>query len=205
MSNSNGSNNLWSKVKSGTKSLSSSIQHLAVKTEHDGDTPTSTLVHKALVKHYSIQEPFQGFPAWLGHTADKPDEKAASSARKQKLTSPFSTNRHSGGADKASQSQAHLQAQDPLSVDNSSSVPQRRTPGSSAFRGIVASSNTNVSSQASSTSATPSHSFMNDSTAGTAPRPSISGQPNRYDSVSSRLMQSRLRMNRINSSSNMDA
>ncbi|QEU59524.1 Mso1 [Kluyveromyces lactis] len=199
MSNSNGSGNLWSKVKSGTKSLSSSIQHLAVKTEHDGDTPNSTLVHKALVKYYSSQEPFQGFPAWLGHTGDRPEEKLSGSV-KQKITGPFSSsNRHSSGAEKVSQSET------PVSTEESRSVPQRRTPGSSAFRGLVSSSNSNVTSQASSTLSNASHNFMSEPSSGTAPRPTVSTQSSKYDSVSSRLMQSRLRMNRINSSSNLDA
>lgn len=72
--NNQGSGNLWSKFRTSTKSLSSSLSHLSIKTEADGDTPTSTLVHKALVKYYKNQQPFTGFPGWLGHKEDLPDE-----------------------------------------------------------------------------------------------------------------------------------
>lgn len=61
------SDDLWSKLKNSTKQLTS-------KTERDGDTITTTLVHEALVRYYKKQEPFQGFPGWLGHKEDLPDE-----------------------------------------------------------------------------------------------------------------------------------
>lgn len=63
----NESDDLWSKFKSTTKQLSS-------KTEKDGDSITSTVVHEALVRYYKKLEPFQGFPGWLGHKEDLPDE-----------------------------------------------------------------------------------------------------------------------------------
>ena len=64
----------WGKVKTSTKSLSSSLSHLTEKTETDGDTEDSTVVHKALVKFYESQDPFLGFPAWLGEKENLPDE-----------------------------------------------------------------------------------------------------------------------------------
>ncbi|SCW00271.1 LAFE_0C00474g1_1 [Lachancea fermentati] len=73
---------LWSKFKSSTKSLSTSLSQLSLKQERDGDSPNTTMVHKALVKFYSSQEPFQGFPEWLGHKEDLPDEQKV--LRKQK-------------------------------------------------------------------------------------------------------------------------
>ncbi|KAG0671785.1 hypothetical protein C6P45_005050 [Maudiozyma exigua] len=68
------SGNFWNKFKTSTKSISSSFSHLSIKAETDGDSPTSTIVHKALVKYYKNQEPFTGFPSWLGHKEDLPDE-----------------------------------------------------------------------------------------------------------------------------------
>ncbi|SCU92235.1 LADA_0F15302g1_1 [Lachancea dasiensis] len=72
----------WSKVKSSTKSISSSLSQLSIKQERDGDTPTTTVVHKALVKFYTHREPFEGFPDWLGHKEELPDEQKV--LRKQK-------------------------------------------------------------------------------------------------------------------------
>lgn len=68
------SGGLWHKFRSSTKSLSSSLSNLSMKTESEGDTPTSTVVHKSLVKFYKHQEPFTGFPGWLGHKEDLPNE-----------------------------------------------------------------------------------------------------------------------------------
>lgn len=68
------SGGLWHKFRSSTKSLSSSLSNLSMKTESDGDSPTSTVVHKALVKFYKHQEPFTGFPGWLGHKEELPNE-----------------------------------------------------------------------------------------------------------------------------------
>ncbi|SCU77311.1 LAMI_0A00650g1_1 [Lachancea mirantina] len=73
---------LWSRVKSSTKSISSSFSQLSIKHEKDGDAPTSTVVHKALVKFYTSQVPFQGFPDWLGHKEELPDQDKV--LRKQK-------------------------------------------------------------------------------------------------------------------------
>ncbi|CAR21346.1 Protein MSO1 [Lachancea thermotolerans] len=121
------SGKFWSKVKSSTKSFSSSFSQLSLKQERDGDTPTSTVVHKALVKFYSTQEPFQGFPDWLGHKEDLPDEQKV--LRKQKHHSPT----HST---KPSEPALHL----PSTCSNSAAVtPTPRTAGTD-FRGIYKSS-----------------------------------------------------------------
>ncbi|KAL6950176.1 hypothetical protein ACO0QE_000852 [Hanseniaspora vineae] len=60
---------IWSSFKTKGKSLQSSFHQLNIKpsSEKDGDSPESTLVHKALVKYYKRREPFEGFPDWLGH------------------------------------------------------------------------------------------------------------------------------------------
>ncbi|AQZ13362.1 MSO1 (YNR049C) [Zygosaccharomyces parabailii] len=68
------SQNIWHKFRSSTKNLSSSFSGLSMKSESDGDTPNSTLVHKSLVKFYKNQEPFTGFPGWLGEKEDLPNE-----------------------------------------------------------------------------------------------------------------------------------
>nr|CAQ43253.1 Protein MSO1 [Zygosaccharomyces rouxii] len=64
----------WSKFRSSTKSLQSSLAGLSLKGESDGDSPNSTVVHKTLVKFYKHQEPFTGFPGWLGEKEDLPDQ-----------------------------------------------------------------------------------------------------------------------------------
>lgn len=69
-----GNENLWNKFTKSTKSISTSLSNLSVKSETDGSSVDSTLVHKALVKFYKEQVPFQGFPGWLGHKEDLPDE-----------------------------------------------------------------------------------------------------------------------------------
>lgn len=196
----NGSTNLWSKVKSSTKSLSSSIQSLTIKQEHDGDSPTSTLVHKVLVKYYSTQEPFQGYPEWLGHKAD-PSEERKHMTRRDELdktgSSQVPAGQRQGHGQPQPQQQGYGQRQG--NDHGHGIVPQRRTPGSSLFQGIVSSNNQNtVGSHASSVSTNAGmHSFKSDPSLSIADRPSISSNSSRYDSVSSRLMQSRLRMNRV--------
>ncbi|CUS23414.1 LAQU0S09e04214g1_1 [Lachancea quebecensis] len=117
------SGKFWSKVKSSTKSFSSSFSQLSLKQERDGDTPTSTVVHKALVKFYSTQEPFQGFPDWLGHKEDLPDEQKV--LRKQK----HHTTTHTA---KASESTPH---QHSTRSNSATAAPVPRTAGTD-FRGI---------------------------------------------------------------------
>ncbi|CCE65785.1 hypothetical protein TPHA_0M02110 [Tetrapisispora phaffii CBS 4417] len=68
------SDNLWNKFTKSTKSISNSLSQLSVKSDSDGNSIETTLVHKALVKYYQNQQPFQGFPGWLGHKEDLPDE-----------------------------------------------------------------------------------------------------------------------------------
>ncbi|AGO10568.1 AaceriABR115Cp [[Ashbya] aceris (nom. inval.)] len=72
-------NDIWNKLKSSTKSFSSSLSQLSIRNDRDGDTPTTTLVHKALLKYYKKREPFVGFPEWLGHTEDLAEEHTAPS------------------------------------------------------------------------------------------------------------------------------
>lgn len=85
------SGNLWHKFRSSTKSLSSSLSNLSVKNESDGDSPTSTVVHKALVRFYKNQEPFTGFPGWLGHKEELPDEQKILKKQNHISSNPISS------------------------------------------------------------------------------------------------------------------
>lgn len=120
----------WSKVKSSTKSFSSSFAQLSLKHERDGDTPTSTVVHKALVKFYASQEPFQGFPDWLGHKEELPDEQKV--LRKQK--------HHHGHDARAVETVPEQQQQQQTSRSTSGSGASSARTAASDFRGIYKSS-----------------------------------------------------------------
>lgn len=88
------SGGLWNKFRSSTKSLSHSLSNLSVRTETDGDTVTSTVVHKALVKFYKDQEPFTGFPGWLGHKDDLPNEQKILKKQNHVSSNPISNGFH---------------------------------------------------------------------------------------------------------------
>lgn len=207
MSHKNVPNNIWSKVKSSTKSLSSSIQHLSIKGEHDGDTPHTTLVHKALVKYYTNKEPFQGFPEWLDHKTDPIEEQKIMMKQKRQTDQPSNVNKFEVRNQESNDqnSSTHI---------NTTGIPQRRTPGSFAFRRMVSSSqvtqgNNTVTQErtAESFSLDAGKSSLSSAEAGlpvqsrTDDLDSVRLSSNRYDSVSSRMMQDRLRINRVNSSS----
>ncbi|QLQ81265.1 hypothetical protein HG537_0F00260 [Torulaspora globosa] len=88
------SGGLWNKFRTSTKSLSHSLSNLSVKTETDGDTITSTVVHKALVKFYKDQEPFTGFPGWLGHKDELPNEQKILKKQNHVSSNPISSGFH---------------------------------------------------------------------------------------------------------------
>jgi hypothetical protein len=69
MNNNKDKHTFWHKVKSSTKTITSTLGNLSLRTEHDGDTAESTLIHKALVRHYTEQG--KGYPEWLGHVEEK--------------------------------------------------------------------------------------------------------------------------------------
>lgn len=52
-------NNLWSRIKQSSKGFSASFSH-----DHDGDSETDTLIHKALVHFYDSRD--EDYPNWLG-------------------------------------------------------------------------------------------------------------------------------------------
>ncbi|CAI4036147.1 hypothetical protein SMKI_14G3660 [Saccharomyces mikatae IFO 1815] len=127
-----GSGRFWNKFKSSTKSLSTSLAHLSIKTEKDGDTVNTTLVHRGLVKFYENQHPFQGFPGWLGEKEDLPNERkildtqVKHDMKKQSshhLSSSFSHRR------KAS-------SEDPMDAPTSNEGAPEYTPASKSFQGI---------------------------------------------------------------------
>lgn len=125
-----GSGKFWNKFKTSTKSLSSSFPHVSTKIETDGDSPTSTVVHKALVKYYKNQEPFTGFPGWLGHKEDLPDEQKI--LRKQTEQLEKQNRQHSRFSDfKTSVASAHPTQQHPHYASF-----ERRTKASTAFHNI---------------------------------------------------------------------
>lgn len=105
------SGSLWHKFRSSTKSLSSSLSNLSIKGETDGDSPTSTVVHKSLVRFYKNQEPFTGFPGWLGHKEDLPNEqkilKRQSHGGSNRISSGFNHIRKASLDHKKSHSKGH--------------------------------------------------------------------------------------------------
>ncbi|CAB4255437.1 similar to Saccharomyces cerevisiae YNR049C MSO1 Probable component of the secretory vesicle docking complex, acts at a late step in secretion [Maudiozyma barnettii] len=139
------SGNFWNKFKTSTKSISSSFSQLSVKPELDGDSPTSTIVHKALVKHYKNQEPFTGFPSWLGHKEDLPNEQKIlkkqtehlekqqrvheKQVKKEQYPSGFTSLRRAA----TSVTESVSQTQDP---QRKSVSYERRSRPSDAFQGI---------------------------------------------------------------------
>lgn len=92
-----GTENFWNKFKASTKSLSTSFAGLSVKEEKDGDTPDSTVVHKALVNFYSRQEPFTGFPGWLGERQSLPNEQKLLRKQERYLEKQHSRQDSNGG------------------------------------------------------------------------------------------------------------
>lgn len=139
MSNTHESGGFWNKFKSSTKSLSSSLSQLSLKSEHDGDTPTSTLVHKALVKYYTKQEPFQGYPDWLGHKEELPNEEKVLRKQKGHVHDP-----RGAGAVRATSSTEHQTKIAP------ESAPVKKTAGMSFQR--IYTSSTSVSQNSQETS-----------------------------------------------------
>lgn len=133
----------WGKVKTSTKSLSSSLSHLTEKTETDGDTEDSTVVHKALVKFYESRDPFLGFPAWLGEKENLPDEhkilrkQAQHAAKSAGATATTSSNEPSGRGtiSKLSSGFMGLRVSSKSGSDLPAS-PERRTTAGMAFHNI---------------------------------------------------------------------
>lgn len=78
------SSNLWSRVKSST----TKIHDIVSNKEHDGDTPETTVIHKALVKYYDEQD--LPYPEWLGQPV-KSKEKSNKGAYSQQQDSLHGT------------------------------------------------------------------------------------------------------------------
>ncbi|SMN21608.1 similar to Saccharomyces cerevisiae YNR049C MSO1 Probable component of the secretory vesicle docking complex, acts at a late step in secretion [Maudiozyma saulgeensis] len=175
------SGNFWNKFKTSTKSISSSFSQLSVKSEVDGDSPTSTIVHKALVKYYKHQEPFTGFPSWLGHKEDLPNEQhilkkqnehlekkqreQEKQMKKEQQPSGFTSLRRA--ASSATESVSH-----PHDTQRKSVGYERRARPSDAFQGIYNSESPEDYAKSSSTTSV-------SSSDGHIPSRSSSGRVNR--------------------------
>lgn len=136
---------LWSKFRSSTKSLSSSFNQLTIRAETDGDTPTSTVVHKTLVKFYESQEPFVGFPGWLGHKEELPDEqkilkKQQQHNSKRESTSPFNHFRKTSNDEQLPTKPSFIQKFASTSSSQPPPLERRHTAGM-AFHSIYNSGN----------------------------------------------------------------
>ncbi|SCU92763.1 LAFA_0F12706g1_1 [Lachancea sp. 'fantastica'] len=160
----------WNKVKSSTKSFSTSFAQLSIKQERDGDTPTSTVIHKALVKYYTHREPFEGFPDWLGHKEELPDEQKV--LRKQKLHThdPRST-----AQQLSTKSSSHTE---PVSR----TAPSQRVTAGTDFRGIYKST---ASARVSHSASAPPSAVVQDGRDAAVPAPT--------QRTSSMLMRERLK------------
>ncbi|SCU92556.1 LAME_0F00474g1_1 [Lachancea meyersii CBS 8951] len=163
----------WSKVKSSTKSISSSFAQLSIKQERDGDTVTSTVVHKALVKYYTHREPFEGFPDWLGHKEELPDEQKV--LRKQKM---HHHDPRSAGQQHSASTTTHTEPVSP--------VPSQRLTAGTNFRDIYKSA---TSARGAHSASAPASAAFQDPEAGV---PRVSAPPP-TQRTSSMLMRERLK------------
>lgn len=143
MSAEHSSGGLWHKFRTSTKSLSSSLSNLSIKSESDGDSPTSTVVHKALVKFYKNQDPFTGFPGWLGHKEELPDEQKILKKQSHVSSNPITNGLHH--MRKPSSDKRNRHSTSPSSFTE----PEPRSSASMAFHSIYSSETTVQSSQAS--------------------------------------------------------
>ncbi|KAH3900774.1 uncharacterized protein SCODWIG_01275 [Saccharomycodes ludwigii] len=160
----------WDKFKTSTKSITSQFQGLSLRSEKDGDSPDSTLVHIALVNYYRNQEPFQGFPDWLGHKEELPDEQKILRKQKQEHRGPLSSlaneiekkeeqyhHHQQGGNDKSdSRNNAPRNRFTFGSVLNQRNQPKEPTIAPSAqFQSMFASTANSVSTSTATNSAEP--------------------------------------------------
>lgn len=113
--------NFWSKVRSSQQKLTSSLGNLSLKTEHDGDSPESTLVHKAIVKHF--KETNQRFPEWLG-VVEEPQRQQHYQNQQAEIVQQQAIQRH----DRHQRSQLQPQDQSPPIL--------RRAAPSASFKDI---------------------------------------------------------------------
>ncbi|CDR39986.1 CYFA0S04e01222g1_1 [Cyberlindnera fabianii] len=123
-----GKSNLWSKMRSSTKQLSSSLAHLSLRTEHDGDSEESTLIHKALVAHYN--KTGQPFPEWLGVSAQQQQQ------QQQEQYQHHNNTLHQSQQGRQTHSAPSSGTRTGTSSGSSVADKYRRAPASSSFKDI---------------------------------------------------------------------
>lgn len=192
-SNFRSSGKLWTKVKSSTKSISTSFQNLSMKSEHDGDSVTTTVIHKALVKYYTKQEPFQGFPGWLGQKTDLPDEQRLLEKHEKARTEPSSI-RH-----EVIETESTIERYKKDIHPKHPEKIQRRTPGSSVFRGIVSSNEMSRTAKETTNTSTPHHVEATTTNLDI----SLSSTNDSHELFSQRSMFNRMRLKRVDTSSSI--
>ncbi|CCH44963.1 hypothetical protein BN7_4541 [Wickerhamomyces ciferrii] len=79
----------WGKVRSSTNKISSSLANLSIRSEHDGDSVNSTLIHTALVNHYIKKN--EQFPSWLGEEQHEPQQRQQQQQQQQQQSSQQSS------------------------------------------------------------------------------------------------------------------
>ncbi|CAI4050541.1 Mso1p SKDI_14G3710 [Saccharomyces kudriavzevii IFO 1802] len=126
------SGRFWNKFKTSTKSLSTSLAHLSIKTEKDGDTVDSTLVHKGLVKFYENQHPFQGFPGWLGEKENLPNERKILDTQVKHDMKKQSSNHFSSSFSQ----RRKASSEDPMNAPAPNESAPEYTPASKSFQDI---------------------------------------------------------------------
>lgn len=169
--------NFWTKVRSSTNKISSSLANLSIRSEHDGDSPNSTLIHKALVSHYVSKN--EQFPSWLGE--EEPQQQ-------QQQQSQRNNNYNS-------QPQQQESIRQPVQTQRIQ--PQQPSAGTSRFASRFA--NEQQSSPAPSRFASSSSSgngsrFASNSSNGSGATPTRL-KPERSDSSSGNAMKDRLKRN----------
>lgn len=171
--------NFWTKVRSSTNKISSSLANLSIRSEHDGDSPNSTLIHKALVNHYVSKN--EQFPQWLGEEQENhqhhnhPQRAQPQSTAQEQNRQPVQTQRFQPQPQQQQQSQ-----------------PQQGTPGTSRFASRFANDQNTRSPSRFATSGADHGSNGGSRFAGSNTRP---GHPERSDSSSGSAMKDRLKRN----------
>lgn len=162
--------NFWTKVRSSTNKISSSLANLSIRSEHDGDSPNATLIHKALVNHYVSKN--EQFPSWLGE--EEPQQQQQQSQRNNNYNAPVQ--------------------QEPIRqpVQTQRIQPQQTSAGTSRFASRFA-NDQNTSSPSRFASGNGSR-FASNTSNGSGSTPSRM-KPERSDSSSGNAMKDRLKRN----------
>jgi len=174
----------WTKIRTSTNKISSSLANLSIRSESDGDSPNSTLIHKALMNHYVSKN--EHFPSWLG------EEEPQQHSQRQ--------NHHHHQAQAQANSTSAAQPQDQIRQPVQTQRIQTQQPGAGTSRFASRFSNDQVPSRSSSRFASASST----STGSSADQQSNGSRfannarptgPERSDSTSGSAMKDRLKRN----------